>query len=707
MAQISGSGQSAPVPRVINISGVFQPVDGQPLQPMETVTLAIYADATGGAPLWQETQNVVIDAKGRYAVLLGAASANGIPATVLAAGPQWLGTTFNRQGEVEGPRVQLTSMPYALRAADADSLGGRPASAYLLATATATGQSGTTTAGNGSGSTATGAAQMNASADVVLAGTPNMVAKYVNSADVGNSAIFELGGFVGINTTTPSDALHVRFTNTGGSMTGLALQNLGNTANSYSGTLFYDQNGQLGQFQGFNNVTHEYRINNVALNGASQLNGSINFMIGGSSRFFASNTGVGIGTTAPSPTANLEVSNAVSGSGTTNVNVTTYSPNPFGPNIVGKKARGTQGTPTAVQNNDALLSLVANGYGTTGFASADSALISMRATEDWTDTAQGSAINFSTTANGTTGSGLRMTIGPTGNVGIGTSAAQGALELFRTGDTNLFVTSVQPQGAPQVATRVAHGTPAAPTAVQLGDFLGIFGTGGHDGTNYTDFKAGFAAIAAENWTGTAQGATLVFAATPTGSSNPLGFMSILPSGLVGIGTPTDVNGLPTATDKLQVFGDVRVGTTGTNGCVKNFAGTGLIGTCSSDRRLKRDITPFGSVLKQLTALQPVHFYWRAAEFPDRHFGDAQTYGLIAQDVEQVFPELVVTGEDGFKAIDYSKLPLLTIQAVKELKAENDDLKAQNDALKERVTEVERLLKEVLATKPAAVRSAKP
>jgi hypothetical protein len=103
----------------------------------------------------------------------------------------------------------------------------------------------------------------------------------------------------------------------------------------------------------------------------------------------------------------------------------------------------------------------------------------------------------------------------------------------------------------------------------------------------------------------------------------------------------------------------------------------------------------------------VHFYWRAAEFPDRHFGEAQTYGLIAQDVEQVFPELVVTGEDGFKAIDYSRLPLLTIQAVKELKAENDDLKAQNDALKERVTEVERLLKEMLATKPAAVRSAKP
>ena len=242
-----------------------------------------------------------------------------------------------------------------------------------------------------------------------------------------------------------------------------------------------------------------------------------------------------------------------------------------------------------------------------------------------------------------------MTIGPTGNVGIGTFAAQGALEVLRTGDANVFVTSVEPQGAPQIATRVAHGSQGAPTGVQVGDFLGVLGTGGHNGTNYTDFKAGFAGIAAENWTGTAQGTTLVFAATPIGSSTTLGFMSILPSGFVGIGTPTDVNGLPTATDKLQVFGDIRVGNAGTNGCLKSFDGTGIAGTCSSDRRLKRDITPFGSALNQLTALQPVHFYWRAAEFPDRHFGEAQTYGLIAQDVERVFPELVVTGEDGFKA----------------------------------------------------------
>ena len=43
-----------------------------PPAPVETVMLAIYADETGGAPLWQEAQYVVVDADWRYAVLLGA-----------------------------------------------------------------------------------------------------------------------------------------------------------------------------------------------------------------------------------------------------------------------------------------------------------------------------------------------------------------------------------------------------------------------------------------------------------------------------------------------------------------------------------------------------------------------------------------------------------------------------------------------------------
>ena len=540
--------QDQSVPRLINITGVFRPADGQPPAATETITLSVYADQNGGTPLWQETQTVALDDRGRYTVVLGAAHADGIPAAVFAAGAQWLGTVFTRPGEVEGPRVRLTSVPYAMRAVEADTLGGRPASDYLLAT--------------DDPRTATVAARSDVANPT---GTVNFVPKYVDAVNLIDSAIYENGGAIGLGTTTPFDMFHVRFSNTSGNLTGFAVQNLGNTATSYSGMLFYDQNNQLGQFQGFNNGTHEYRINNIARTGGL-FDGSINFMIGSISRFFvAANGNVGIGTSAPG--APLDIS---------------------GPFV------------------------------------------------------------STTSASSVTGSGF--------------------------------------------FARAARGNPTTPVAVLRGDLLGVFGAIGYDGGSFPSTpNADIGLIAAEDWAPGAHGTAIVFNTTEIGEAvETLFSMSILPNGNVGIGTPrAPLSGLPTATDRLQVFGDVRVGTTDTNGCVKDFSGAGLVGTCSSDRRLKKDITPFGSVLNQLITLQPVHYYWRASEFPDRHFGDSQAVGLIAQDVEQVLPELVETDSDGYKAVNYSKLPLFTIQALKELKADND-------ALTHRVAELERLVEELLA-----------
>lgn len=55
-------------------------------------------------------------------------------------------------------------------------------------------------------------------------------------------------------------------------------------------------------------------------------------------------------------------------------------------------------------------------------------------------------------------------------------------------------------------------------------------------------------------------------------------------------------------------------------------------------------------------LRPVYFYWRAKEYPSRKFGEGQSFGLIAQEVEQVMPELVTEDEEGMKAVRYNKLP---------------------------------------------------
>src|SRR6187200_2317304 len=79
LAQSSQTVTSESVPRLISISGVFHPADGQPAGAVETVTLSIYAEEKGGAPLWQETQSIAIDAQGHYSLLLGATRPEGIP----------------------------------------------------------------------------------------------------------------------------------------------------------------------------------------------------------------------------------------------------------------------------------------------------------------------------------------------------------------------------------------------------------------------------------------------------------------------------------------------------------------------------------------------------------------------------------------------------------------------------------------------------
>lgn len=164
-----------------------------------------------------------------------------------------------------------------------------------------------------------------------------------------------------------------------------------------------------------------------------------------------------------------------------------------------------------------------------------------------------------------------------------------------------------------------------------------------------------------------------------------GRFEVTEAGNVGIGTAGPAT-------KLQVRGDIRVGLSALNGgCVQRFDGTAIAGACSSDVRFKRNITPFPNLLNKLTQLRPVNYYWRSAVFPGRHFGSSQSYGLVAQEVERVLPELVGEDEQGYKTVDYSKLPLMLLQAVKELRAENDSLRQQNAETAARLKQIEKTI----------------
>ncbi len=123
--------QRTAVPNLVQYSGTLPEFAGKPVV---GVTFALYRDEQGGSPIWMETQNVSPDAGGRYIVLLGATRNQGLPTQLFAAGEaRWLGV--QAEGRPEEPRVVLLSVPYALKAADADTIGGLPPSAFLMAAA--------------------------------------------------------------------------------------------------------------------------------------------------------------------------------------------------------------------------------------------------------------------------------------------------------------------------------------------------------------------------------------------------------------------------------------------------------------------------------------------------------------------------------------------------------------------------------------------
>jgi len=130
------------VPSMVKFSGTLSGTDGKPLTGIVGVTFFLYKEQTGGVPLWLETQNVKADNNGRYSVMLGAASAHGLPADVFVGGDaRWL--AVQPSGQAEQPRTLLLSVPYALKALDAETLGGKPVSAFLTAPTSGTHSSGT------------------------------------------------------------------------------------------------------------------------------------------------------------------------------------------------------------------------------------------------------------------------------------------------------------------------------------------------------------------------------------------------------------------------------------------------------------------------------------------------------------------------------------------------------------------------------------
>jgi hypothetical protein len=131
------------------------------------------------------------------------------------------------------------------------------------------------------------------------------------------------------------------------------------------------------------------------------------------------------------------------------------------------------------------------------------------------------------------------------------------------------------------------------------------------------------------------------------------YFTILPTGNVGINTTTD------AGYKLDVNGTARV--------------TTLIETSAA--KYKTNIQPLDSQLSKVTQLEPVTFDWINKPNPKTNIG------LIADEVEKIYPEFVSKTEDGeIEGIEYSKLTTVLIQSIKELKEIVDKQQEQINTL---------------------------
>ncbi|RJQ65477.1 MAG: tail fiber domain-containing protein [Desulfobacteraceae bacterium] len=127
-------------------------------------------------------------------------------------------------------------------------------------------------------------------------------------------------------------------------------------------------------------------------------------------------------------------------------------------------------------------------------------------------------------------------------------------------------------------------------------------------------------------------------------------------------------GINNPQDKLDVDGYVRA----------------MGARLTSDLRWKKNIATITNALDLVSQLRGVQYEWT-----NKSYGESRQLGVVAQEVEEIFPEVVHTDSQGYKSVEYAKLIAPIIEAVKELKKENVELR-------ERIFRMEELGKRDLA-----------
>jgi trimeric autotransporter adhesin len=134
-----------------------------------------------------------------------------------------------------------------------------------------------------------------------------------------------------------------------------------------------------------------------------------------------------------------------------------------------------------------------------------------------------------------------------------------------------------------------------------------------------------------------------------------------------------INMMPTA-HTLEVAGDIWA-----NGSTISAGATTW-----SDSRFKTDINTIANALEDVCRLRGVTYDWDNSNKATINFPSGRQYGVIAQEVEEVFPELVKTEADGYKSVSYEKMSAILIEAVKEQQKQIELQQSEINELKEAV-----------------------
>lgn len=289
------SSSSVVVPRLVSFSSKAIDARGDAISGIAGITFAIYRDQYEGAPLWMETQNVQADNSGNYTVQLGATKPEGLPLELFTSGEaRWLGVQVN--GGEEQPRVLLLSVPYALKAADAQTVGGLPPTAFVKVSEAGPATAVPATAVSGSG-------------------TAGHVAKWAGTEALESSDIFDGSGNVGIGTTSPTAKLDVNGTLAAGPTSAY-------TTSSTSAAVTANDASSAGSAAVAGTSTNGVGVSATGVNGLNATGSSYGVNAGGNIAVYGNGYAAGLYGTSTVSTGVIGISTdyyGVYGSGTTGV----------------------------------------------------------------------------------------------------------------------------------------------------------------------------------------------------------------------------------------------------------------------------------------------------------------------------------------------------------------------------------------------------